>query len=402
LLSEAEILHYLSLQPQNKEVWKDVPDLAQFSAIKRDPESSSFGLLGKFPVELLHNIFENLDLQSLSRVLQTCLEAKGVVESLPAYRDLILYACPIFSALSQMGIINLHSAGTIYAALKSDRCARCKIFGENLFLPTCERCCQKCHGEDPAFWVIKIDADTGAAAAFNLKPEQLASVPSFYNFGDPDDGQRRSPRNNNGLMKERRKYITGKAALELGIQANGTREALDEYTNKYSTSSSIREIRYFRWYDDVDDGWVDRMLEYNQLDHYDTWIRHKNLSQFGIIPFPSFTNNELDRGRICHGCKNAPELRSWGMQSKRVFAHVTHARHRVYSRAEFLEHVQRCPNAQEDIAKIVELRDKGTGTIVVDSKWFQNTHHDSIFRGRDNSWRNRNPGCAWGYRMRRS
>ncbi len=50
----------------------------------------------------------------------------------------------LWGALYQTGLLKVHSAASLQAALRSERCATCPQFGPYLFLPTCRRCCGYC------------------------------------------------------------------------------------------------------------------------------------------------------------------------------------------------------------------------------------------------------------------
>jgi len=57
---------------------------------QRSPNSTiHLGTLNVLPLELLHSIFEMLDLQTLSSITRTCLRGTAIFESLPVYRDLL-------------------------------------------------------------------------------------------------------------------------------------------------------------------------------------------------------------------------------------------------------------------------------------------------------------------------
>lgn len=397
LLSEQDLLHFLSLKPERNQVWRKLPGRGVFSSITRAADTSSLGVLDDFPVEILNMILENLDLQSLSLVLQTCLKGKVLVEKLPAYRDLVTYASDIFTALSQMGLIGLHPVNTIYAALKSDRCVACGQYGENLFLPTCQRCCQACHCSNHDFWTIRVDGDTGASEVFNLGPEHLQRVPNFSTFGKPDDyGQRRSSRHKTGSTQQRSVYITSKAAMDLGLEANGSKAKLAEHLRNHLEVLKKRGGRGgFRSHVLLGrtEEFATRILTWNQALHHDTVYFYSGpcASAFGIIHFPSLINNISDLGRLCYGCNRAPEFR---FRSRKAKVQYLESRHRVRSKSEFLEHVQQCSWAKQWVVEFLKRRERNGGARITDENWFQRQRHFEVFAGWENTWFFRNPGTA--------
>ncbi|KAF2171825.1 hypothetical protein M409DRAFT_18058 [Zasmidium cellare ATCC 36951] len=108
-----------------------------------DP-SSSLGRLDVLPLEILHYTFSMLDLRTLSSISQTCLRGRGVIKSMPEYRDLIRYAPSTMTALGLTRLIEYHSAYDLHTPLLASECASCGEFGPFLFLLACERCCYGC------------------------------------------------------------------------------------------------------------------------------------------------------------------------------------------------------------------------------------------------------------------
>jgi hypothetical protein len=143
--SPPNLITRLSHQPRHMlEGMVPISEPAKRSAIRREPDPLAFGLLDKMPLELLHLVLSMLDLRSLSRISRVSLQGQAVVESLPAYRDLMDYAPHAIKALGQTGLIRYHTAAMLQATLFSKSCISCGEYGAFLFLPTCERCCYEC------------------------------------------------------------------------------------------------------------------------------------------------------------------------------------------------------------------------------------------------------------------
>jgi hypothetical protein len=152
---------------------------ARLLEIQRNDDTSSAGSLDSLPLELLHSICASLDFQSLSRLSRTSLRGKAIVESLPAYRDLMKYAPYTLNALGKTGLISVHSPTMLHAALHSENCVSCGEYGAFLFLPTCERVCYECLQRNASFWVV---STRQARKYFNLTERQLKSEPYMRNI----------------------------------------------------------------------------------------------------------------------------------------------------------------------------------------------------------------------------
>ncbi len=152
---------------------------AKPSAIQRDSSSSLCGLFDTLLLELLHSIFNMLDFQSLSRVSRVSLRGEALVESLPAYRDLIEHAPLTLPALGQTRLISLHSAAALHVTLLSEQCISCGQYGAFLFLPRCERCCYECLLSNESLWVISLAL---AGNCFDVTPRQLKRIPTVLSI----------------------------------------------------------------------------------------------------------------------------------------------------------------------------------------------------------------------------
>ena len=73
------------------------------------PRPSFAGAFDILPLELVHRIFEHLDLLTLQNVGYTSIRGRLLLESLPAYRELVTYAPRSLACLNRTGQIMLHS-----------------------------------------------------------------------------------------------------------------------------------------------------------------------------------------------------------------------------------------------------------------------------------------------------
>lgn len=220
-----------------------IPESVNPSTIKRDPKSSSVGLLDILPAELLQCTLSMLDFQSQSRVSRVSLRGNAVVQSLPAFRDPMKYAPQILSALSQTELFSVHSSNALYAALLSDKCPSCGEYGAFLFLPTCERCCYKRLSQNQSLWVIPT---AHAKKCFDLTERQIKQVPIMRSI--PGRYGVRLPISRKGSLR----LVSVKLAKELGISIHGSVEDMaGALAAKRKKGVIKRQFRKFRFYQDA-------------------------------------------------------------------------------------------------------------------------------------------------------
>lgn len=142
-----------------------------------DPLSSNIGRLDCLPLELLHQILQQLDVLSLYRLATVSHRGRNVVHSLTAFRDLNTYGYPALVALGMTELLHVHSLQALHSVLTSDPCVSCGDFGPFLFLPTCERCCYWCLKEHRSLWLI---TTAQAKKIFSLRVKHLREVPVIH------------------------------------------------------------------------------------------------------------------------------------------------------------------------------------------------------------------------------
>lgn len=155
-----------------------VPGLPPLKPIERLGVLSR-GNLDRLPLECVLEILETLDCQSLSRLSQTSLAIKGLVESFRPYFDLRMHASEALEALGRTRLLSQHSASSLHSVLVSKECAVCGKFGPGLFLPTCERFCLHCLYEHQCFRVTSFD---GARELFGLSDDEINSLTAMFSI----------------------------------------------------------------------------------------------------------------------------------------------------------------------------------------------------------------------------
>ena len=320
---------------------------AKHSPIQRPANASSFGLFKNLPFELLYSIFSLLDFQSLSRVSRVCLQGNLLVELLPAYREIKVYAPHALTVLGRTGLASQHSAAAYRVALRSERCILCGKYGAFLFLLTCERCCYKCLSKNPSFWAIS----TGQAekcfglTRHNFKLRQIPimhSIPGVYFV-------------RHKIFRRRRlRLISVKMANELAVTVHGSTEAMKHALTVKHRDISEKESYLFKWLQEA----LSKPLHQDLSPLPTVWSTpNDNFCGMASIPFPSLLpDNTIENGLWCRGCERMfMRYRSGQLSSNVVldlFSPGCHplallmAMHqRAWSKAEFLEHITRCPGA---------------------------------------------------------
>lgn len=315
---------------------------AQLSTIHRESACSSLGLLDGLPVELLFITFNFLDFQSISRISRVSLRGKAVVETLPAYRDMMKNAPEILTALGTTRLLSCHSASLLRETLGSDKCVSCSHFGAFLFLPTCERACFECLHQNPA---LRMTTPAIAKKCFHLTDKQLRKIPIMRSIPGMYDVRFE--------VSRRRVYrlVSVKQAKQLGVEVHGSVENLAKLMPRACPRDmTLKELRVFRDFHGMPlqppSYGLSRLPD--SPDHVED-----DFGGMASIRFPYLTEVGADSGRICRGCWITYEHQQTGSlpasvalefvptddgPNRPLLAILT----RLRSRSAFLEHVRYC------------------------------------------------------------
>ena len=196
-----------------------------------DSQHPSVGRLDALPTEILLIILSHADVQSLSRFTQTSHLAKVMVDSLPAYRDLIKHAPKTLISLRKIQLIQHHSATTLYTALRSEKCTCCQGLALWLFGPTCERYCYDCIWRGKA---VKAVTHHVARRLFGLNLQEVRRLPTIWRMPGSYFGYNSAA---NPL-----KIVSWGQARELGISIHGSSEAMENYVRVHKLVRKLRSI----------------------------------------------------------------------------------------------------------------------------------------------------------------
>ncbi|EEQ28073.1 hypothetical protein McanCB56680_007125 [Microsporum canis] len=345
---DEDILASLSYRPRHLlRGMISITDPAKPSHLEHRPELSSAGLLGHLPLEILHHTLNILDFQSLSRLLCVSRRSRSIVESLPAYRDLMKYTPDTLKALSETCLISFHSAEKLYTVLKSETCISCREFGPFLFLPTCDRCCYECLHYNQSLWVIPPSL---AKQCFKLTQRDLKkiplmqSIPGVYDIAHKD------------LRRGRLTLVSVKLVKEFAIRINGSVPTIDTSIRHNMSDRVIKKMHTIKWFQETP---LQPLPDNPSRLPSNGNVPDNGYGGMASMEFPSLLPNKvLEHGIWCRGCDWTFEQYRLGRIPNRVrddmvpselhpFGVFCGIQRRARSRSEFLVHITQCYGARE-------------------------------------------------------
>jgi hypothetical protein len=292
------------------------------------PQYSSLGSLDCLPVEILHNIFDDLDFRSLFRLAATSHYGRWVVHSHPLFHILVNYAYHALVALSQTQVIQWHTSSTLYDALRAEKCVSCGDYGPFLFLATCERCCYWCLHENQALWLVPLSK---IKKLLGLKEREIKGVPVLRSL----HGEKFIPPIRRGA---RERLVAVKTIKRIAVAAHGSEVQL---------ASFIREQKY-----SIKDKYLALWISNAPLEPLPAnpsrlparkerpqgCDRHEGMAS---IIFPTMYGKSAEYGYWCLGCQAL--FNDTLLPSRWLDGMARQAR----SRSEFAEHVMTCVGVQK-------------------------------------------------------
>ena len=101
-------------------------------------------------------------------------QSRSLIDTLPAYGDMVEHAPHILKILALTGAASLFSANRVYAALRDSRCFLCSSFGPFIYLPTSSRCCSNCLDDNIGTSTVPA---SDAAKHFGLSETLMRQIP---------------------------------------------------------------------------------------------------------------------------------------------------------------------------------------------------------------------------------
>ncbi|KAL6410151.1 hypothetical protein AUP68_06563 [Ilyonectria robusta] len=261
------------------------------SAISRDSSSSSIGRLDVLPQELLLEVLDLLDFQSLSRLSRVSLKGKRAVEALPSYRDVMIHSPAILGALGATRLLQIHSAALLRHVLLEGQCVSCFEFGAFLFLPTCERVCFDCLHENLALHMTTV---TFAKRWFALTDDQIGRIPILHSIPGSYCVMWQV------THRQIHRLVSIKQLKQLAIDVHGSPENVAKLMPKDSSGMEYNEFHTLRRFHEAP--LEPPGCDLSRLPPDENYVRDKYCGM-ASIRMPVLTSSGPDYGRLCLGCK---------------------------------------------------------------------------------------------------
>ncbi|KAK7963502.1 hypothetical protein PG996_008807 [Apiospora saccharicola] len=263
--------------------------------------SSSFGILGRLPPELMLNIVAQMDFLSIVHFSQVCVQANGYVRSCNELRDVLRFVPEAVKALGIIGVLSLHSVATLYDAMRAEECATCGDTGPFLFLPTCQRCCEWCRKYYPSLQLM-FRSQAGKYCA--LTQQETDSLPTVHvrrvwvkQGGGPRSGD---------AWTIHGQAVVAQTARDRSLSVHGSwlraKQAVmarcvgpaARLTGQYWTKAHRARPRFDWFTSEIRVGEPRQVPRRVTLDNYAT---------MATMPFPTLTEDQtLEDARWCEGC----------------------------------------------------------------------------------------------------
>lgn len=348
-MSSEDVIATFSCQPKGLDHMIPLPDLPTFLVIGRENDQTSFsvGALDCLPAEILHEILEELDVRSLSRLSRASHKARALVYGLHPYRDLITHASGLLHSLELADIRHFHTTRKLHEALTSQECVSCGCFGAFLFLLTCERCCYKCLEYNKALWAISTYT---ASNCFVLSFDDIDTLPVSFSVPGSYRGGIRVISKDDGVFG----LVGVKALKELAIKRHGSIEKLTEMLKAGTIETESENVFYqYKYLQEAD---LQHYKKDALLEVYEPrYMSNVNLFGMTSIRFPSlFSDGTVEEGLSCRGCEYTRQSWTDDRLDESVWADLKSLGHieedtpllamayRAMTRAGFLEHVKFC------------------------------------------------------------
>jgi F-box domain len=134
------------------------------------------GKLQVLPVEILHTIFRYLDIPSIFRLRHVNLRLREVIDSMIEMKQMMNHCRNTLCAVLRLKLASSVTVTDFHRLLRNPKCSTCETkFAQHVFLPTWQRCCQKClHSGNVKLAMI---TPTNAEAVLPEFKEEIAELP---------------------------------------------------------------------------------------------------------------------------------------------------------------------------------------------------------------------------------
>ena len=323
-----EILTYHNKAPDREMIicplyHNRVPQIADKGS---HPSIGTFDLL---PFEIVQQLVQDLDLESVLTFRQVNSRSKAIVESLLSYQRLKAYVPNAFPVLLLTGLQRFFSLRQLFGALRTEKCDGCGEFGPFLFWPTCSRRCYTCLSHDDSLRVISASA---AKACYGLSTKDLRKLPTLQVLaekrGDGEDA--------NLGRGRRRNLVSEEQVVALGIAKYGTRANMKDFVNGlFQEKMTAYNQRKLKW----DNGGATRGRRPQKPRSLTNDFDSRGMRSYPF-PFLDSRDKSVHHGISCKGCQKNYRT------SPRSDAAARRKKDTAFSESGFLKHFKECAEAQ--------------------------------------------------------
>lgn len=128
--------------------------------VRNKNRNTSLGILAPLPNEIVDNILLVADIQTLTTLRGVNTYVRNLISDMPQYKEVYEHGVSALRAMLASGSARYHSIRKLHTTLRSFNCSHCMEYrdeddkhieyGNQLYLPTCERYCFDCSG-----WMFK-------------------------------------------------------------------------------------------------------------------------------------------------------------------------------------------------------------------------------------------------------
>ena len=119
-------------------------DNGRHDAVSSTTAACSTGTLRGLPIELVYEVFEQLDLRGLTCLRSTSQGFRALVDAMPQYIDLFTHAPVLLRAMLSTTLASHYTVSQLHDVLCDPRCSLCGDYGAYLLLVSCTRRCSIC------------------------------------------------------------------------------------------------------------------------------------------------------------------------------------------------------------------------------------------------------------------
>jgi hypothetical protein len=146
--------------------------------------SLNLGHLKNLPLELLIQIFLELDVQSIFNLLHVSVSTRQAVTFMVQWRAVSTHALDTLLAILRTQAAQSTSLTGLYKRMINNWCEKCGLYGGFLFIPRVMRYCAKCTGEPYIFPIVTLNSvakrNKVPLAALRQHVDVLKTIPGWY------------------------------------------------------------------------------------------------------------------------------------------------------------------------------------------------------------------------------